>query len=224
MTDVVILGAGGMAREMAWVFAEANQDHRDWNVLGYVDDNPQLQGEILCDLPVLGGFDWLERKARRNFQVICAAGHTPTRKLLVERAARLRLEFCTIIHPSVRMSPWVEIGPGTIITAGNILTTQIRIGAHVLVNMRCTIAHDSLIGAFSNLNPGCLISGSVTFGEGVYFGTGAVIIQGKSVGEWSTIGAGAVVTMDIPPHVTAVGVPCRVIKKHQLEPVLQERS
>jgi acetyltransferase-like isoleucine patch superfamily enzyme len=54
----------------------------------------------------------------------------------------------------------------------------------------------------------------VKMGEGVDLGTGASVIQGKQIGEWSVIGAGAVVTQDIPAHVTAVGVPCRVIKRH----------
>src|SRR6202042_2394065 len=72
-------------------------------------------------------------------------------------------------------------------------------------------------GAYCNINPGCHISGYVKLGDGVDFGTGAVIIHGKSVGDWSIIGAGAVVAEDIPSKVTAVGVPCRVIKNHQLE-------
>ena len=224
MTDVVILGAGGFAREASWVFHEDNVDKKKWNVLGFVDDKPELQGEVLCGLPVLGDSDWLERNAAKNFQVICAAGNPPARKALAERATSLGLKFCTVIHPSARMSRWVEVGPGTIITAGNILTTQIRVGPHVLLNLSCTVGHDTVIGAYSNINPGCQISGSVTFGEGVYFGTGAVIIQGRSVGDWSTIGAGAVVTADIPSHVTAVGVPCRVIKEHQASHALQAHS
>jgi acetyltransferase-like isoleucine patch superfamily enzyme len=57
----------------------------------------------------------------------------------------------------------------------------------------------------------------VRLGDGVDLGTGAVIIQNRSIGEWSVIGAGAVVTTDIPAHVTAVGVPCRVIKERRPE-------
>jgi sugar O-acyltransferase (sialic acid O-acetyltransferase NeuD family) len=223
MTDVVILGAGGFARETYWAFLEDNQEKKKWSVLGFVDDKPSLQGAVLCDLPVLGGFDWFERNPSRALQVICAAGDTRTRKVLVERAMALGLKFCTLIHPSVRMSRWIEVGPGTIIAAGSILTTQIDVGPHTLVNLSCTIGHDTVIGPYCNINPGCQISGGVKFGEGVYFGTGAVIIQGKSIGDWSTIGAGAVVTTDIPSHVTAVGVPCRVIKEHQPEQSIAAR-
>ena len=224
MTDVVILGAGGMARELCWLFREANDEKRQWNVLGFVDDKPELEGAVICDLPVLGKMNWLERNQGKKLQLICSAGNPQARRILAERGTALGYQFCKAIHPSARMSKWVQLGEGTIITANCVLTTQIKLGAHSLVNLNTTIGHDAVIGAYCNINPGCRISGSVTFGDGVYFGTGAVIIQGKRVGDWTTIGAGAVVTSDIPPHVTAVGVPCRVIKQHQLAQSLSSRN
>jgi sugar O-acyltransferase (sialic acid O-acetyltransferase NeuD family) len=217
VNDVVILGAGGFARELYWVFLEANKQKKQWNVLGFLDDKPELNGAAICDLPVLGPMAWLERNRRKNIQVISSAGDPHTRQALAQRATTLGFRFSTIIHPSARMSKWVDLGPGTVITAGCVLTTQVKIGAHTLVNLNSTVGHDCVIGAYTNINPGCRISGAVCFGDGVYFGTGAVIIQGKSVGEWSVIGAGAVVTSDIPSYVTAVGVPCRVIKERQMQ-------
>jgi sugar O-acyltransferase (sialic acid O-acetyltransferase NeuD family) len=217
MTDVVIIGAGGAGREAYWVFLEDNADSVKWNVLGFIDDNPAFQGASLCDMPVLGDFGWLERNAGKNFQVICAVGNPPTRRRLVQRATPLGLTFCTAIHPSVRMSRWVEIGPGSIICAGNILTTQIKVGSHVIINLACTVSHDSIVGAYCNINPGCHLSGTVRLGDGVDLGTGTVVIQNKSIGDWSIIGAGAAVTANIPPYVTAVGVPCRVIKRREPE-------
>jgi sugar O-acyltransferase (sialic acid O-acetyltransferase NeuD family) len=217
MTDVVIIGAGGAAREACWCFQEDSRDTRKWNVLGFVDENPALAGASFCDLPVLGDFSWLRHHSTKNFQVICAVGNPPLRKRLAERAAGMGLGFCTAIHPSVIASKWVEIGPGSVICAGSVLTTDVVIGAHVIVNVACSVSHDSVIGAYCNINPGCRIAGAVRLGEGVDLGMGSAVIQNKSVGEWSIIGAGAVVTKNIPSHVTAVGVPCRVIKTHDRE-------
>ena len=215
MIDVVIIGAGGAGREACWVFEEANCHAKKWNVVGFIDDSPALQGASICDLPVLGDFSWLKRNSAQKFRVICPIGNPRTRKLLVQRASSLGLTFCSVIHPSVRASRWVEIGPGSIICAGAILTTHIKIGSHVVMNVGCTIHHDSIVGAYCNLNPACRIAGTVNIGVGVELGMASVVLQNRTIGDWSIIGAGAVVTTDIPSHVTGVGVPCRVIKSRQ---------
>jgi sugar O-acyltransferase (sialic acid O-acetyltransferase NeuD family) len=224
MTDVVILGAGGFARETYWVFLQDNEEKKKWNVLGFVDDNPKLHGAELCNIPVLGGFDWLEQNSGKNFEVICGVGNPRSRKAIAGCAANRGFKFCTLVHPNARMSRWVELGAGTIVAAGAILTTQIKIGPHTIVNFGTTVGHDTSIGAYCNISPGCHISGCVKFGDGVEFGTGAVIIHGRSIGDWSVIGAGAAVGIDVPSHVTAVGVPCRVIKNHQFESSIAVRS
>lgn len=220
MIDVVIIGAGGAGREASWVFREDNRRTRKWNVLGFIDENPALQGLSFCEVSVLGDFSWLERNSRKNFQVLCAVGNPQFRRQLVLKAAGLGLSFGTVIHPTAQVSEWAEIGPGSLICAGTILTTHITIGAHSIVNLACTISHDTTIGAYCNINPGCHIAGAVQIGDGVDLGIGASVIQNKKIGEWSIIGAGAVVTADIPSNVTAVGVPCRVIKMHEREPSL----
>lgn len=217
MTDVVIIGAGGTGREAYWIFGENNADKSQWNVLGFVDDNRALHGAMRCDLPVLGGFEWLAANAKKNFKVICAVGSPHARKVLTERASALGLSFCTAIHPTVQMSRWVKVGPGSMIASGCSLITDVIVGPHTLMNMNCTIGHDVVIGPYCSISPGCHLSGGVRFGEGVDFGVGAVIIQGRSVGAWSIIGAGTVVISDIPSGVTAVGVPGRVIKQHVTE-------
>jgi acetyltransferase-like isoleucine patch superfamily enzyme len=104
------------------------------------------------------------------------------------------------------------VGEGSVLCAGTVLTTQIRIGAHVNLNLNCTIGHDTVIEDFCNLSPGVNISGSVHLEEGVDIGTGAAVVPGRRVGRGSTVGAGAVVTSDVPPLSLAVGVPARVIK------------
>ena len=215
MEKVVILGAGGHAREVVWVFEEENSVEPRWEVLGFIDEDPSKRGEMLCNLPILGDFRWFERRASHEVRVISGVGDCRTKRHFAEKAASLGLEFCSVIHPSVMMSNYVEVGEGTIIAAGSIITTQVKIGKHVTVNLGCTISHDVIIGDYCTIAPGCHISGNVRFEEGVDFGTGATIIQGRLVGAWSTIGAGAVVRDEIPRNVTAVGVPARIVRQGQ---------
>jgi serine O-acetyltransferase len=48
-------------------------------------------------------------------------------------------------------------------------------------------------------------------GNGVLIGAGAVILGNIRIGECARIGAGSVVVKDVPPRVTVVGVPARIV-------------
>jgi sugar O-acyltransferase (sialic acid O-acetyltransferase NeuD family) len=194
-----------------------NHDRKQFDILGFVDDNPDLWGRTLADLPVLGGFGWLQKNWSPDLRGICGIGNTVIRKRVYQRAQGIGLKFTSLIHPSAQMSKYVELGQGVVITAGTILTTQIEIHDHVFLNLSCTIGHDAVLEPYANCAPSCNISGDVRLKEGAHLGTGVQVIPNLTVGEWTRVGAGAVVIRDLPSHSVAVGVPAKVIKT--MEPV-----
>ena len=215
MKPVVIIGAGGFAREVLDVFDAVNREEPRYDVLGYIVD-PQFgsPGTVVNDKPILGGFDLLEKMVGEVY-AICGIGPSHHRYRLVKRAEELKCSFVSIIHPTAVLTRWIQIGDGVVITAGCILTNQIRIGNHVQVNLDCTIGHDVQLEDFVTLAPGVHVSGNVALGEGASVGTGANIIEKLRIGKWSTVGAGSVVVKDVPDNVTVVGVPAKVIKEHE---------
>lgn len=212
MEKLVIFGAGGLGREVLWAAREMNRNRKQFNILGFIDDGEETWGQNLDNVPVLGGFDWIEEHWSHDLRGICGIGNTAVRKKIHQRAVQIGLEFTNVIHPSVLMSSHVELGKGVVITAGNILTSQIEVRNHVFLNLSCTVGHDAILESYSNCAPSCNISGDVRLKEGAHLGTGVQVIQGVTVGEWTTIGAGAVVIRDLPPESVAVGVPAKVIK------------
>lgn len=213
MKSVVIIGAGGFGREVVEIFKDQNKISKTWDILGFIDENQELQGKLVNGYPVLGSLDWLREHRGDNLGCVCAIGTCETRKQVVEKLRETGINYYNAIHPSVIMSEFVEMGVGVIICAGSILTVNIKIGDHVHIDTNCSIAHDAVIGNYCRLNPGVKINGNNHLGEGVYVGTGATFIQEVSIGDWSMIGAGAVVSKDIPERVVAVGMPARVIKQ-----------
>lgn len=144
--------------------------------------------------------------------MVNAIGDPIIKKKIMGKLKNSNNKYPVLIHPSVIYSDKVKFGEGSIICAGNIITVDVEIGKHVIVNLDCTIGHDAVIGDYSTILPSVKISGFVDIGECVSVGTGSAIIQGKIVRENSIIGAGAVVVKDIPDNCTAVGSPAKPIK------------
>ncbi|HHX59010.1 MAG TPA: acetyltransferase [Candidatus Moranbacteria bacterium] len=214
MKHIVIIGAGGFARGVAWLIEEINSIKRQWQIIGYVDDDSNKHGQILNNYHVIGGLKELHRLSR-DIYLICAIGDPYVRQTIVKKVAPLGFLFANIVHPSVKRSPYISMGCGNIIGVSSIMTVNITIGNHNIINHNCTIAHDVFIGNYCNIFSAANLSGNVVLHDLVSIGTNAAIVQGISIGEGTIIGAGSVVVRHLPPNCTAVGVPARPIKFHQ---------
>ena len=213
LKDLYIIGAGGFGREVAWLVERINQVEATWSIKGFIDDNTSLQGHTEDDYPVVGGIDYLLNQQKETW-VVCAVGSAKIRKNIIEKLQiNPNIRFATVIDPSVILSGRIKIGEGTIICAGTILTVDINIGNHVIINLDCTLGHDDVIEDFVTIYPSVNVSGNVVVETCAELGTGMQIIQGKKIGKESILGAGAVVVKDIPEKCTAVGSPARVIKE-----------
>jgi len=210
--SVVVIGAGGLGRETVEVLKKC-LDHKH-QILGYIDDNPRKQGLTLNGYPVLGGMEWFEDADPDVVLAICGIGNNEARAKVTRKAEGLGFEFINAVHPSVSMGDTVELSRGDVVTAGNILTCNIKVGNHVFINLDCTVGHDTIFEDYVNLSPGVHISGNCTLLEGSHIYTGAVLIRGVTIGKWAVIGAGAVVLKDVPDYAVAVGVPA-IVKKYR---------
>lgn len=210
MKDLYIIGAGGFGREVAWLVERINEETPIWNIKGFIDDNDSLWGTKEDAYEVVGGCDYL--KTLGDVYVVCAVGSARVRKIIINKLKDSKVKFATVIDPSVIISKRVEIGEGTIICAGTIITVDIKIGNHVIINLDCTIGHDDVIEDFVTVYPSVNVSGNVTVGECSELGTGMQIIQGKNVAPNTIIGAGAVVVKDLIESGTYVGSPAKKIK------------
>ena len=212
MKDIIIFGASGFGREVAWLIERINNDSPTWNILGFMDDNDSIQGEIINGYKVIGNTNDVSKYPDAYF--VCAVGASKIREKIISNMKNINpdIKFGTVIDPSVEMSDLVTIGEGTIICAHTIITVNIEIGNHVIINLDCTIGHDAILNDFITLYPSVNVSGITNIGYASELGTGLQIIQGKKVGDYSIVGAGSVIVKDIPDKCTAVGSPAKPIK------------
>jgi sugar O-acyltransferase (sialic acid O-acetyltransferase NeuD family) len=209
LNQLAIIGAGGFGRQLAAVVADINKCTLKWDFIGFIDDH--ATGNTIEGYPIVGSTQWLFRQTNKPY-VVCAIGDPAARKKITEQCYLHGVPFATVIHPSVVMSDYVDVGEGTMIMPGTVITTNVRIGKHCLINSGCRIGHDTTIEDYCSCMPATAIAGDVTISEGCYLGINSCIINGVTVGAWSIIGAGAAVVDDIPSGVVAVGVPAKPIK------------
>jgi sugar O-acyltransferase (sialic acid O-acetyltransferase NeuD family) len=209
---VVIVGTGGMGREALWLVTSHNnaKPRQAYNVLGFLTNAKEEHGKTICGKPVLGSEEWIAGK--KDIDVICAIGDPRDRRQVVSVLKERGTSFATLIDPSVRMSEFIKIGVGCIICAGVVLTTQVRIGDHVIVNVHSTVSHDSILEDFVTVGPGVQITGWATIGYGAELGANSVVTPRKRVGRGVLVGAGAVVIKDVQDNTVVGGIPARKIK------------
>lgn len=195
MKDIIIIGSGGVGREVAWIIEEINEVNDTWNILGFIDDNEEVWGKIFNNYKVLGGIDYLI-SLDNSIYVIIAMANPKVKKNIVSKLNG-RFKIATIIHPSVKVSRFIEIGVGSIVYPGAILTVNTKIGNHVLISGNCGIGHDTSIGDYSSILWGSNFSGFDNVEDECLIGVGTSVIQGMEISKGSRIGAGSLVNTDI---------------------------
>ena len=196
MKRMVIVGASGFGKEVAWLIERRNALSPVFEVLGFCDDAADKQTGRMGAYPLLGP---VEAVAKRFGEVgfICAVGNNKARQALTLRALAEGHSAVTVIDPSAVLAPGAEVGDGCLIGIGSVVSVGSRLGKGVIVNHQVTVGHDVTLGDFAQLCPGVRVSGGCVLGEGALMGSNACTIPCVRVGAWATVGAGSAALRDV---------------------------
>lgn len=219
VANIVILGAGGVAREVHDILDAINEAERKisnqvkYNFIGFIAERNENSYLVEQRGPLLGG-DELLTELPKGTNYIIGIGEGAIRSRLSKIASEAQLTAATLVHPQALIGNFGNtVGEGSVIAAFSSVTTNITIGKHVFIDRNVMIGHDSKIQDFASLYPSCTVAGNVSIEPNSTIGTGSKVLQGLTVGESAYVGAGAVVISSVPSNAVVVGVPAKELIK-----------
>jgi acetyltransferase EpsM len=195
-----LFGAGGHCKEIIDIIVESEVQ----KIESVIDHNPK--SDFIFSIPILN-FNQFENFEDKQF--IVSIGDNKKRKRVVGLINAL---FVNAIHPKSVVSRFSKVLEGTVVMAGAIISANVTIGKHCIINTGAIVGHDCVIEDFVHISPNGSVAGNVKIGEGAHLGTGVTIIQGITIGKWAVVGAGAVIIEDVPDNAVVVGIPGKIIK------------
>lgn len=204
-----IIGAGGFGRELEVYLDSISSCDRDWELVGFIDDNISALDSFPSDYKVLGSvydFDF----ESSDYVVIAIAD--PQIKNKIYNLLKDKVSFYTYIDKTAIVGKFVDMDEGCIICPNCIVTSNIKLGLCSILNIGTQIGHDTQIGDFCSFMPNVDIGGETIVSSHLYMGTNSTIINRKTICSNVVIGAGAIVVKDILEKGIYVGNPAIKIK------------
>jgi sugar O-acyltransferase (sialic acid O-acetyltransferase NeuD family) len=210
MRELLLVGAGGLGREAAEAVRAINAARPTWELLGFLDDDPDKLGSVIGGVEVIGTADAVHEHPTAQV-VLCPVrpDNYVARWALAERLGLDEERYATIIHPTATVGETCEIGAGSLLLAHVDLTADVTVGCHVVAMPQVVLTHDVRIDDWATLGSGVRVSGACHVGEGAYLGSACCLRERIEIGAWAMVGMGSVVLSDVPAERLWSGAPAQ---------------
>lgn len=203
---LIIVGAGGMGREVLQWVKDINSTEPTWDILGFIDDNADALNDIKCDYNIIGSISEWQVKEDEYFALAIAS--PMLKEKIVSDLKSRNAKFATIIHPYTRIGSFNCIGEGSIIYPGAAISVNVSIGKFVTM-LGSIIGHDARVGDYTSIMGTCNINGGVKIGKRVFLGCQTVTVPGRKIGDDAYVAAGSVVMTNIRSGIRVMGNPAK---------------
>lgn len=209
MKHLIILGAGGMGRQVLSFSKSCNGYGKEYDIKGFLDDNLEAMKDFPGYPPVLGTVDDYQIEPDDVF--FNSIGDIQAKKRCIQKILDRGGDFLTLIHPTAQVSPDTKIGKGCMLSSYVGIGVETTIGDFCLLQSKCTIGHDVVVGDFARIDCNVVLIAGVKVGKDVCVHTSSVVNHDVKLGDGSTVGAMSFVIKSVKPGQTVFGNPAKVI-------------
>lgn len=207
MIDLIIVGAGGFAREVYqwtqdWINAQRNRQN-EYRIKGFLSLDPDILNPFSLPVGILADENTYEVQDHDRF--IMGIGTVKLKKVVTERLKKKNAQFFNLIHPSAIVCPTATVGEGAVICPFSLISANVTVGDFAMFNIYSSAGHDATVGDFCVLSPYATLNGFAKLDDEVFMGSHSTVVASKSVGHQSKISANTLVVSNIPPKTTVLG-------------------
>jgi sugar O-acyltransferase (sialic acid O-acetyltransferase NeuD family) len=205
MERLIIVGAGGLGREVDELAWDDYANGRDWMMGGFLDTRPNALEGYQTRTSVIGDPHTFIPQPQDIF--IVAVGDVALKKKLVAPLVLRGARFVSL-RTNVRMGARCTYG-ASVFGDRATLSVDVTVGNYAYIGADVIVGHDSVIGDYAHVGPRCFVAGRVKVGPLATIHPMATLAMDAEIGEGATVGAGAVVFGKVAPHTTVLGNPAR---------------
>ncbi|MCE2575648.1 hypothetical protein [Komagataeibacter sp. FNDCR2] len=204
MTEYILVGGGGFARELYDWFTPSLTASGS-RFIGYLDDGSAPMQAYGHTLPQLGRIvDYRPNPAHR---LVMAVG-SPAGKQKITGILGTQ-QFASLIHPTAWVSASACIETGAVIGVFADISANATVRQFATVNGYSSVGHDAELGPYATLSGYVDLTGNSKVGTASFIGSGARLLPHVHVGERCTVGAGSIVVRSTQNDVTMYAPPAR---------------
>ena len=198
MKQLIILGAGGSGWDIVSIVNAINAVNGEWEIVGFLDDNPALAGKEFCGVRVVGTIDDAVKYPKVYFvSSIANPTNRIIRRMIWDKVTRFGCEFATLVHPSAIIYDNVTIKKGCVVNANCMLGNGACLEEDVHLAYACNIAHETVLKSHVTLGTGVNLSSGVVIGEDCYIGAGVSSTHDITVEPDTLVAVGAAIIDDL---------------------------
>ncbi len=191
-----IIGAGGQGKVVLDIALKNGYED-----IYFVDDC--IQGDCM-GFSIVSTTSELEKLDDGKSDFVIAVGNNKIRK---EIADTYSVNYVSLIHPSAQIGLGTNIGLGTVVMAGAVISPESQIGSHCIINSNAVVEHENILGDYVHISPCVALGGNVTVGANTHIGIGSTVKNNIKICKNCIIGAGAIVVKDIEEGGIYIGTP-----------------
>lgn len=217
--NLIIAGAKGSGLKALQVIEDGcDAGLHDHRILGFLDDNEEIQGTEFFGYPILGTTNQMEQVLERvgpldDVGLVCPIGNPMNRLKVIERLSPWFDEFPNVIHPSAQISKRACVGRGNLFSQNVVIQAGVHIGDFNTFNIAAVMGPMAQVSSYCTVNGNVFLASESQVNEFTYVGMGASVMQGITIGRNCVVGANAFVNRNVKDSITAVGVPAKALSE-----------